>query len=158
MKGAQNVKVAPMKGAQHVKVAPMKRRAKCQGCTYDRGPKCQGCTYETWRKMSRLDVWKEPKMPRLHLWKGPKFCFFVPHRSRMEAKGPRANGAVPPQKILFRKKFSKCPHRFFARCPVFSSSKMQLTIVFQTEKLTSEHDFWELFQTICLKIIFKHYS
>ena len=90
-------------------------------------------------------------------WSVTQFCFFVPHRSRMEAKGPRANGAVPPQKLLFRKKFSKCPHRFFARCPVFSSSKMQLTIVFQTEKLTSEHDFWELFQTICLKIIFKHY-
>ena len=48
----------------------------------------------------------------------------------MEAKGPRANGAVPPQKILFRKKFSKCPHRFFARCPVFSP--LHQKIVFYT--------------------------
>ena len=64
-------------------------------------------------------------------WSVTQFCFFVPHRSRMEAKGPRANGAVPPQKILFRKKFSKCPHRFFARCPVFSGHYFFQTFFFR---------------------------
>ena len=70
-------------------------------------------------------------------WSVTQFCFFVPHRSRMEAKGPRANGAVPPQKILFRKKFSKCPHRFFARCPVFSGQRAKKHWKLRNDKINS---------------------